>query len=131
MKKDFLEQYSQAKKTTEQAIATLDELTEQVEATKEDLREKLEKALSGTRETSRFDASQLKAFIDKPYVEIPKKENEWYVVAPKFLNFQITKGKNGKDVKGVVGYSLENSSDPHMLLWELYVSRYEFALEVY
>jgi hypothetical protein len=36
----------------------------------------------------------------------------------KYLNLQITEGKNGKDAKGVVGYSLENYFDLPMLLWE-------------
>lgn len=36
-----------------------------------------------------FDFSQIEDFLAEPYVIIPKRQNEWYVIAPKWINFKI------------------------------------------
>ncbi len=36
-----------------------------------------------------FDPELVADFFQEPYVTIPKRPQEWYVIAPKFVNFQI------------------------------------------
>lgn len=38
---------------------------------------------------SRFNQDLVRDFFKEPYVTIPKRAQEWYVVAPKFVDFQI------------------------------------------
>jgi DNA excision repair protein ERCC-3 len=38
---------------------------------------------------SNVDKSLLEEFLKEPYVVIPKKANEWYVIAPKWLSFAV------------------------------------------
>jgi hypothetical protein len=38
---------------------------------------------------SNFDLELIADFFKEPYVTIPRKPQEWYVIAPKFINFQI------------------------------------------
>lgn len=47
------------------------------------------KELTSKANLSQFQEDELNAFIERPYVEIPKKKDEWYVLVPKFIDFQV------------------------------------------
>lgn len=36
-----------------------------------------------------YKADELKNFLSKPYVVIPKGENQWYVIVPRFIDLQV------------------------------------------
>jgi hypothetical protein len=38
---------------------------------------------------SAFDPALIQDFFKEPYVTIPRRPQEWYVIAPRFVNFQI------------------------------------------
>jgi len=73
----------------------LSKLEEKIEALKlenERLKREYEKELD-KRFTTQFlegvNTEEFKKFIKEPYCIIPKKQDEWYVIAPKFIDFQL------------------------------------------
>jgi len=54
--------------------------------------------ISEKLQTQQFNKDKVKEFWEQPYAIVPKRHEEWYVIAPTFLDFQI--GWLEKTVKG-------------------------------
>lgn len=76
-------------KTNFQKIETqIDELIEQLQARREDTRLKLE-ALSDKRMATEIYPEHLETFLQEPWVIIPKKRGQFYVIIPKFVKLAV------------------------------------------
>ena len=91
---------SEIRKQVDASLKKIDEMIEAIKAERErmaeDLRLRMEKVQLG-----QFDRQELEEFFEEPYVIIPtRRPDQWYVIAPKWINFQIgwldrsTKGYN-------------------------------------
>jgi DNA excision repair protein ERCC-3 len=86
------EEFNKALEKLDQIIASL---KEQRNLIVKEFEHKLEQYRLG-----QLDRSLLDQFFEEPYVLIPKRQNEWYVIAPRWLNIQLgylersTKGYN-------------------------------------
>lgn len=70
------------------AIRELEAMEEHIKKTRENLKGELQRkieSLQGTKIQSEF----LDPFFEEPYVIVPKKANEWYVIVPKWLDFHV------------------------------------------
>lgn len=70
------------------ALTNLSDLEEAIHQSREALKAQMEASLLDGR-FSQFDPDLVNAFMEEPYVILPKKEEEWWVIAPKFVDFQI------------------------------------------
>lgn len=84
----ILDKFKKTQESFNKAKKELDEVYEIIEDERKKLSEKLEK-LKRDSMFSQFDETQITNFFKEPYVIIPKKHDEWYVIAPKFMDFQI------------------------------------------
>ena len=83
---------SSIRRSVDESLAKIDILIESLKLEKEKIRSTIEKRieeLALTRYTTTEQKEELDNFLKEPYVIIPKKENEFYVIAPRWLNFQI------------------------------------------
>lgn len=96
----MIDEISEIRKTVNQALSRIDELIEKIKAERNkiesEFKERMEKLQLG-----QIDRSQLEEFFEEPYVILPtRRPNQWYVIVPKWINFQIgwlerqTKGYN-------------------------------------
>jgi len=91
---------SEIRKQVDASLQKIDEMIEAIKVEREkiaeDLRLRMEKLQLG-----QFDRQELEEFFEEPYVILPtRRPDQWYVIAPKWINFQIgwldrsTKGYN-------------------------------------
>ncbi|RLG69463.1 MAG: hypothetical protein DRO07_02325 [Candidatus Iainarchaeum archaeon] len=76
------------KKSFQEALARLDKYIEKLQLEKE----RIAREFSRKLEHLRFfivDREALKNFLDEPYVLIPKRKDEWYVIVPKFIPIHL------------------------------------------
>ena len=83
------DEISEIRKSVNQALSRIDELIEKIKAERNKLesefKERMEKLQLG-----QIDHSQLEEFFEEPYVILPtRRPNQWYVIVPKWINFQI------------------------------------------
>jgi len=94
------DEISEIRKSVNQALSRIDDLIEKIKAERNkiesEFKERMEKLQLG-----QIDHSQLDEFFEEPYVILPtRRPNQWYVIVPKWINFQIgwlerqTKGYN-------------------------------------
>jgi DNA excision repair protein ERCC-3 len=88
MEANLIDKFKQAEESFNHAKKQLEELTISLEAEQTRMQENLESMIQSTM-LSQFDETKIKSFFEEPYVIIPRKSDEWYVIAPKFINFQI------------------------------------------
>ncbi|MEM2612301.1 MAG: hypothetical protein QW332_06165 [Thermoproteota archaeon] len=87
------------RKSVDETLNKLEEMKKSIEESQNVIREQMKKLLESYA-FSNIDNDLLKEFLEEPYVLLPKRENEWYVVVPKFYPFQVgwlertTKGYN-------------------------------------
>jgi len=88
------------RKVINQALSRIDDLVREIEKEKQKLKEEIEKRMYKLQ-LGQIDYAQLQEFFEEPYVILPtRKKDQWYVIAPRWLNFQIgwlerqTKGYN-------------------------------------
>jgi DNA excision repair protein ERCC-3 len=62
----------------------IEEIQKQRDKIKKEIEEKIEQIQFG-----KYNKDELGEFFKEPYVIIPKRENEFYVIAPKWIDFQI------------------------------------------
>lgn len=73
-------------------METLEEKTHELETFIKQARESVKEIMAREAEKtmfSAFDKDLIDDFFKEPYVTIPKRPQEWYIIAPKFINFQI------------------------------------------
>ena len=94
------DEISEIRKSVNQALSRIDDLIEKIKSERNkiesEFKERMEKLQLG-----QIDRSQLAEFFEEPYVILPtRRPNQWYVIVPKWINFQIgwlerqTKGYN-------------------------------------
>jgi len=77
----------------------LDSLIQQINEEREKIKKEIEEKIE-EMQLGKYNKEELADFFKEPYVVIPKRENEFYVIAPKWIDFQIgwlervTKGYN-------------------------------------
>jgi len=79
---------SELRKSFQDSLQKIDQLIEGMKLERDKIKEEFEKRIEKLR-FGQLDFSQLEDFLDEPYVIIPKRQNEWYVIAPKWINFQL------------------------------------------
>ena len=91
---------SELRKNFETSLEKIDQLIESMKLERDKIKDEFEKRMEKLR-FGQLDFNQLEDFFDEPYVIIPtRRPNQWYVIAPKWINFQIgyldrtTKGYN-------------------------------------
>jgi len=94
-----LSEISEIRKKIQESLEKIDSYIEKIKGERDALAEEMERKMEALR-FGQFDREELEKFFEEPYVVIPKRPNEWYVIAPKWINFQIgwlersTKGYN-------------------------------------
>lgn len=88
MPESITEQYKDVKKSLSERLEEVQRLetliTEARDGLETELRKQAEKSMF-----SQFDKSLVREFFDEPYVAVPRRKEEWYVIAPKFVTFQM------------------------------------------
>jgi len=94
------EEISEIRKTVQDALDRIDDLIEKIKIERKRIKSEFERRMEKLR-FGQIDFSQIEDFLEEPYVILPtRKPNQWYVIAPRWLNFQIgwlerqTKGYN-------------------------------------
>ncbi|MGB9756800.1 MAG: hypothetical protein ACPLVJ_03355, partial [Candidatus Bathyarchaeales archaeon] len=76
------------RKSVMEALAKLDELKRSIDVLQAQIKGDFERKMELFR-FSQVRKEFLESFFEEPYVIIPKRADEWYVIAPKWLDFQI------------------------------------------
>jgi hypothetical protein len=79
---------AEVRQSVMEAFAKLDELKHSIDVLQAQIKSDFERKMELFR-FSQVRQEFLEPFFEEPYVIIPKRANEWYVIAPKWLNFQI------------------------------------------
>jgi len=79
---------SDIKRLFSEAMSKMDALLHQIQCQRDRIAREMEEKITQLQ-LGRFDSSQLEEFFKEPYLVIPKRENEFYVVVPRWINFQI------------------------------------------
>ena len=80
--------YESIKKSVSETLDKLEAMKQQIQALQDQLKAELENTVEKLMFTD-VRKEDIKEFLEEPYVLIPKRENEWYVIVPKWINFQI------------------------------------------
>ena len=76
------------RKSFEESLRKLDEYIEKIKEEREKIVEEFEKKLEELKIFD-VDKEKLKDFLKEPFVLIPKRKEEWYVIVPKFIPFHV------------------------------------------
>jgi len=83
------DEIAEIRKTVNQALSRIDKLIEKIREERDRIAEELNKRMEQLQ-LGQIDKSQLKDFLDEPYVLIPtKRPDQWYVIVPRWINFHI------------------------------------------
>jgi len=76
------------RKSLEESLRKLDEYIAKIQAERERIAEEFEKKLEELK-VFNVDKEKLRDFLKEPFVLIPKRKEEWYVIVPKFIPFHV------------------------------------------
>jgi DNA excision repair protein ERCC-3 len=76
------------KESVNDSLSKLDELIEKIKIEREEIKKTLENKIEQLF-IGKYDKEEIDEFLKEPYVIIPKRENEFYVIAPRWIDFQI------------------------------------------
>lgn len=76
------------RKSFEESLRKLDEYIEKIKEEREKIVEEFERKLEELKVFD-VDKEKLKDFLKEPFVLIPKRKDEWYVIVPKFIPFHV------------------------------------------
>ena len=79
---------SEIRKSVEESLKKMDELIESIKKEREKIKEKIENKIEELQ-ISKYKPEEIEEFLKEPYVVIPKRENEFWVISPKWVDFQI------------------------------------------
>ncbi len=85
---ELIVKWRESRSIMEEAESKIRELEEFISRARESVKETMQLEAERTMFSS-FDADLVDDFFKEPYVTIPRRPQEWYVIAPKFVNFQI------------------------------------------
>lgn len=77
--------------SVDNALNKLGLLEEEISKKKNILKEELKSIADDVQKISNsdYDKEKITDFLNEPYCVIPKRNQEWYVIAPRFINFQL------------------------------------------
>ena len=76
------------RKSFEESLRRLDDYIAKIQAEREKIVEEFEKKLEELK-IFNVDREKLREFFKEPFVLIPKRKEEWYVIVPKFIPFHV------------------------------------------
>lgn len=76
------------RKSIDESLAKMDAIIEEMQNQRDKIKQDIEKKVEQIS-FSKYNRDEVQSFLEEPYVIIPKRENEYYVVAPKWVDFQI------------------------------------------
>jgi hypothetical protein len=76
------------RKSINQDMEKFDALIQKIQEQRDKIRKDIESRIEQLQ-LSKYDKEELANFFKEPYCIIPKRENEYYIIAPKWVNFQI------------------------------------------
>lgn len=82
------EEISEVKKSVDESLSKMDSLIAGLKQEREKIKAELESKIEQLS-VGKFNKDEIDEFLKEPYVIIPKRENEFYVIAPKWVDFQI------------------------------------------
>lgn len=83
----MINNYQKTKDKLQEALDSFDELEEEIKLNRLKVSELIENTSKPL--IPEINEEALKAFLDEPYAIIPRKKDEWLVVTPKFIPFNI------------------------------------------
>ena len=78
----------EVRRSFEDGLTKLDQLIEQLKAERDMLQREIEQKLNEIK-TMNYIPEELESFLKEPYLIIPRKRDEFYVIVPKFVNFHV------------------------------------------
>ena len=88
MKVSNLSEVEKLRETIQNAEQQFSEIEIKIQQMRENLHTKFKTVLE-KHQISQIDEEFLESFFEEPYVMIPKRGHEWYVIVPKWLNMQV------------------------------------------
>lgn len=79
---------SDVKRSVEESLGKMDILIENLKQERDKIRVEIEGKIEQMTLT-KYNKEELDKFLDEPYAIIPKRENEFYVISPRWVDFQI------------------------------------------
>ncbi len=79
---------SSLRESVSKTFAELEEAKQRIEELQSHVRSEMDARLDALK-ISDVDPALLEDFLKEPYVIIPRRADEWYVIAPKWLNFSV------------------------------------------
>jgi DNA excision repair protein ERCC-3 len=79
---------TEIKKSIDESLKKMDDLIETLNQEREKIKRDLERKVEQIG-FSKYNKEELGKFLEEPYVIIPKRENEYYVITPRWIDFQI------------------------------------------
>ncbi|HDD71538.1 MAG TPA: hypothetical protein ENF99_00945 [Candidatus Aenigmarchaeota archaeon] len=76
------------RRSFEESLRKLDDYIAKIQAEREKIVEEFEKKLEELK-IFNVDREKLREFLKEPFVLIPKRKEEWYVIVPKFIPFHV------------------------------------------
>ena len=95
--KELYEKIRETENKIYEMSASIDEIMQKLQIEKEKIENNFKK-ITETVQALSFNPEKLKDFWEQPYALIPRKPDEWYVISPTFVDFQI--GWLEKTIKG-------------------------------
>lgn len=82
------EKLKEIRETVDSSLQKLDELVEAIKQERDNIKQEIGKKIEMIK-LGQYNKDEIDSFLDEPYVVIPKRENEFYVIAPRWVDFQI------------------------------------------
>ncbi|MHC1624660.1 MAG: DEAD/DEAH box helicase [Methermicoccaceae archaeon] len=76
------------RRSFEDSLGKIDELIEQLKLERDRLKKEIEQKLNELRTLS-YIPEELETFLEEPYLIMPRKKDEYYVIVPRFVNFHV------------------------------------------
>jgi len=80
--------YSSLRHELDASMEKFDLLLHQIQKQRNDVKSLIDEKVEQLQ-LGKYDKGEIDSFFQEPYVVIPKRENEFYVVAPRWVDFQI------------------------------------------
>ncbi|MFQ5796730.1 MAG: DEAD/DEAH box helicase, partial [Candidatus Bipolaricaulia bacterium] len=94
---DLVRKFQETEHKVSDALDTISDVITRLQATKDQLERDFQ-AISDQLQRMQFDPDKVQEFWEQPYAIVERKPDEWYVISPTFVDFQI--GWLEKTVKG-------------------------------
>jgi DNA excision repair protein ERCC-3 len=79
---------SDVKKNIDASLSMLDQFIMQMQLERDKIRKEID-ARTEQLSFGKYDKAELDTFLKEPYVIIPKRENEYYVISPRWIDFHL------------------------------------------